>query len=103
MTDDLANVLTDWAEFNDMNIKAIHSTSNYHVVSVDSDLNDFPHDLLDAISEDFSIVFHPELTSNFFKLIPKNDFSKNDTLGDNYKKWRKYAESPMHTTWDGEP
>lgn len=103
MTDDLANVLTDWAEFNGISIDAVHSTNSYHVVELDADLGDFPYDLLEAIGDDYSIGYHSELTPDFFRLMPKSGFAKDQVLGANYRNWRKYSETPKHTTWDGEP
>jgi len=102
MTDDLANVLTDWAEFNGLSISAVHSTSEYHVVSLDSDIDD-PIDLQDALSEDYLVVWHSELTPSFFRLVPKSNFARNEVLGNNYKNWRKYSETPRSVMWDGEP
>ena len=103
MTDDLANVLTDWAEFNGIQIEAVISTTEYHVVSLDSDLGSWPFDLYDAVHEDYTIIYHEELTPDFLRLIPKSDFAKNQTLGVNYEDWSRYSETPRHATWDGEP
>ena len=103
MTDDLANVMSDWAEFNGVDIDQIHSTSNYHVISLNSDLGDYPWDLLDAIQEDYSIGYHSELTPNFFRLMPKSGYAKNQVLGDDYRNWDKYSQSLKSATWDGEP
>ena len=102
MTDDLANVLTDWAEFNGINITQVHSTCGHHTVNFDSFIDEFPWDLAEAIGEEYIVNFHTESTGNWMRLYPKKT-TASSRLGADYRKWKHYSQDYGKSTWNGEP
>jgi hypothetical protein len=102
MTDDLANVIVDWAKFNGIDIESVNSNSLEYEIVIDSDLEDFPMDLLSAIGDDYLILFtktHP----NVIVLRPSNEESRSFKLGKDFEKWENYGKGFTYATWEGEP